>query len=80
MPNTARLPRQGAGAVCFRVAPEGTKRRWFPSRTGALILEHQLEGGYAVPSENDYAADREEILSHRYDNGGDYWATPAKRL
>lgn len=27
-----------------------------------------------------YAADISEILSHRYDNGWDYWATPDKRL
>lgn len=33
-----------------------------------------------MPSEKDYISDIEEILSHRYDNGGDYWATPDKRL
>lgn len=30
--------------------------------------------------ENQYKADMETILSHRYDNGGDLWATPDKRL
>lgn len=30
--------------------------------------------------ENNYISDIEEILSHRYDNGGDYWATLDKRL
>ncbi|MCC0669727.1 MULTISPECIES: prenyltransferase [unclassified Clostridioides] len=30
--------------------------------------------------ENQYLSDIEEILSHRYDNGADYWATPDKRL
>ena len=27
-----------------------------------------------------YISDFEEILSHRYDNGADYWTTPDKRL
>ena len=27
-----------------------------------------------------YVSDVEAILSHRYDNGGDLWATPDKRL
>ncbi len=27
-----------------------------------------------------YASDVEAIVSHRYDNGGDFWATPDKRL
>ena len=27
-----------------------------------------------------YLSDYEEILSHRYDNGADYWTTPDKRL
>lgn len=30
--------------------------------------------------ENQYLADIEAILSHRYENGADYWATPDKRL
>lgn len=30
--------------------------------------------------EKQYASDVEAILSHRYDNGGDLWATPDKRL
>ncbi|MEM1484859.1 prenyltransferase [Oscillospiraceae bacterium PP1C4] len=30
--------------------------------------------------EKQYAADVKTILSHRYDNGADYWATPDKRL
>lgn len=30
--------------------------------------------------EQKYASDVEEILSHRYDNGGDLWTTPDKRL
>ncbi|WP_312641286.1 prenyltransferase [Hydrogenoanaerobacterium sp.] len=30
--------------------------------------------------EKQYLADVEEILSHRYDNGGDYWATSDRRL
>lgn len=30
--------------------------------------------------EKQYLPDVEEILSHRYDNGGDLWATPDKRL
>lgn len=30
--------------------------------------------------ENQYLSDVEEILSHRYDNGADLWATPDKRL
>jgi len=29
---------------------------------------------------NDYLTDIEIILSHRYDNGADYWTTPDKRL
>lgn len=33
-----------------------------------------------MPTENSYHSDIEEILLHRYDNGGDYWATPDKRL
>lgn len=31
-------------------------------------------------SVNEYAQDISEVLSHRYDNGGDYWTTPDKRL
>jgi len=27
-----------------------------------------------------YLADVEAILSHRYDNGADFWTTPDKRL
>lgn len=30
--------------------------------------------------EKQYLSDIEAILSHRYDNGADYWATPDKRL
>lgn len=30
--------------------------------------------------ENQYLADIKAILSHRYENGADYWATPDKRL
>ncbi|NCB74945.1 MAG: prenyltransferase [Clostridia bacterium] len=30
--------------------------------------------------DKQYSADVEAILSHRYDNGADYWATPDKRL
>ncbi len=30
--------------------------------------------------EKQYLSDVEEILSHRYDNGGDFWTTPDKRL
>jgi len=30
--------------------------------------------------ENQYTSDIEAILSHRYDNGADYWITPDKRL
>lgn len=30
--------------------------------------------------EKQYISDFEEILSHRYDNGADYWTTPDKRL
>lgn len=33
-----------------------------------------------MPSVDSYAPDIEVILSHRFDNGGDYWATPDKRL
>ncbi|MFR8331686.1 MAG: hypothetical protein ACLU9S_04390 [Oscillospiraceae bacterium] len=30
--------------------------------------------------EKAYRMDAEAILSHRWDNGGDLWATPDKRL
>ena len=30
--------------------------------------------------EDQYLSDAEAILSHRYDNGADYWTTPDKRL
>ncbi|MFA9466892.1 MAG: hypothetical protein ACERKN_21775 [Velocimicrobium sp.] len=30
--------------------------------------------------EKKYISDVEAILSHRYDNGADYWTTPDKRL
>lgn len=30
--------------------------------------------------EKAYRTDAEAILSHRWDNGGDLWATPDKRL
>ncbi|WP_420794913.1 prenyltransferase [Desulforamulus ruminis] len=33
-----------------------------------------------VAVEKQYASDVEVILSHRYDNGGDLWTTPDKRL
>lgn len=29
---------------------------------------------------NEYLSDYDEILSHRYDNGADYWTTPDRRL
>lgn len=31
-------------------------------------------------AENPYASDIREILSHRHDNGADFWATPDNRL
>lgn len=31
-------------------------------------------------TDNKYLSDVERILSHRYDNGADFWATPDKRL
>lgn len=33
-----------------------------------------------MPLEERYLADAVEILSHRYDNGSDFWTTPDKRL
>jgi hypothetical protein len=33
-----------------------------------------------VPLESQYESDIAAILSHRYDNGGDLWTTPDKRL
>lgn len=33
-----------------------------------------------MPIPNQYQSDFEAILSHRYDNGADYWTTPDKRL
>ena len=30
--------------------------------------------------EKRYSSDVEGVLSHRYDNGADYWTTPDKRL
>ena len=30
--------------------------------------------------DSKYTTDVEEILSHRFDNGADYWTTPDKRL
>ena len=30
--------------------------------------------------DKQYLSDFEAILSHRYDNGADYWTTPDKRL
>lgn len=30
--------------------------------------------------EKEYSSDVAAILSHRYDNGADYWTTPDKRL
>ncbi len=30
--------------------------------------------------EEQYSSDIQAILSHRYDNGADYWTTPDKRL
>lgn len=33
-----------------------------------------------MPIDNQYLSDFEAILSHRYDNGADYWTTPDKRL
>lgn len=33
-----------------------------------------------MKTDNPYASDIEEILSHRYDNGGDLWATSDRKL
>ncbi len=33
-----------------------------------------------MPIDERYAKDVEAILEHRYDNGGDYWTTPDRRL
>jgi len=33
-----------------------------------------------MAAEKQYSSDVEVILSHRYDNGADYWTTPDKRL
>jgi len=33
-----------------------------------------------VAIEKQYLSDVKVILSHRYDNGGDLWTTPDKRL
>lgn len=33
-----------------------------------------------MPINNKYKSDYEAIMSHRYDNGADYWTTPDKRL
>ncbi len=33
-----------------------------------------------MPILNQYTSDMEAILSHKYDNGGDLWTTPDKRL
>ena len=33
-----------------------------------------------MTTEMHYQADIEAILSHRYDNGADFWTTPDKRL
>lgn len=35
---------------------------------------------YAMAVEKQYLPDAHAILSHRYDNGGDLWTTPDKRL
>ena len=45
-----------------------------------LAVQYRSKGGYDMPTENSYLSDIEEILLHRHDNGGDYWATPDKRL
>lgn len=37
-------------------------------------------GVLEIFSEKQYSSDIEEILSHRYDNGGDLWTTPDRRL
>lgn len=33
-----------------------------------------------IPNQYQYQSDYEAILSHRHDNGADYWTTPDKRL
>lgn len=33
-----------------------------------------------MSAEKQYLSDIEEILSHRYDNGGDFWTTPDRRV
>ena len=40
-----------------------------------LAVQYRSKGGYDMPTENSYLSDIEEILLHRHDNGGDYWAT-----
>ena len=35
---------------------------------------------HEMNAQKQYAADVESILSHRFDNGGDLWTTPDKRL
>ena len=45
-----------------------------------LAVQYRSKGGYDMPTENSYLSDIEEILLHRHDNGGDYWATLDKRL
>ena len=33
-----------------------------------------------MAADNQYQTDIETIISKRYDNGGDYWTTPDRRL
>jgi len=33
-----------------------------------------------MPIDNEFLSDYKEILSHRYDNGADYWTTPNRQL
>jgi hypothetical protein len=44
-----------------------------------MDVQYEMEvKGMAL--EKQYSSDVEAILSHRYDNGADYWTTPDKRL
>jgi len=42
-----------------------------------MQYEMEVKG---MAAEKQYSSDVEAILSHRYDNGADHWATPDKRL
>lgn len=39
-----------------------------------------IQGGEVMPIDREYLTDYQEILSHRYDNGADYWTTPDRRI